>query len=293
MKKASIIRFLLPLLLPFFLAFTQKDLKRLMKNWEQYAFIPSESPGDNIGFTYLHMAKHEVTNLAYDEFLGFLEKEGRKEDLAKARIRNENWKTPNSYNEVLADVYHEYPAYDHYPVVNISHEAAKLYCEWLTLWINKDPMAQNFKKIYFRLPTKQEWIRAARGGHKDAPYPWGGYGLRNAKGEWLANFKRIGAESITFNTVSQKFEVVSQGIHSNPGTTAGRQIGPATVDSYIESDYQLFHMAGNVAEMVQEDGIAMGGSWNSPGFDIQTTSEFKYEKPSPYVGFRPVLVIED
>ena len=293
MKKASIFRFLLPFLLLFCLAFTKDDLKRLMKNWEQYAYIPPNKVDDNLGYEYLYMAKHEVTNMDYDEFLDFLVQEGRKEDLETARIYNENWNTSNSFKDPLTDLYHEHPTYNAYPVVNISHEAAKLYCEWLTQWINKDPMVKNFKKIYFRLPTKKEWIRAAKGGQEYAPYPWGGYGLRNAKGEWLANFKRIGAESITFNTVAQKFEVVGQGLHFNRGTTSGRQIGPAPVDSYLENNYKLFHMSGNVAEMIEEKGIAMGGSWNSPGYDIQTNSESTYQKPSPMVGFRPVLVIED
>ncbi len=49
-------------------------------------------------------------------------------------------------------------------------------------------------------------------------------------------------------------------------------------------------MCGNVAEMIDSNGIAMGGSWNSTGYDVQVTSEFIYDAPNPFVGFRPVRV---
>jgi hypothetical protein len=48
-------------------------------------------------------------------------------------------------------------------------------------------------------------------------------------------------------------------------------------------------MSGNVAELLQEPGIAAGGGWNSTGYDIRIESTMKFDGPSPTVGFRPMF----
>jgi hypothetical protein len=47
-------------------------------------------------------------------------------------------------------------------------------------------------------------------------------------------------------------------------------------------------MSGNVAEMTNEN-IALGGHWNSPGYDIRITSETSVNESSPFIGFRPIM----
>jgi hypothetical protein len=49
-------------------------------------------------------------------------------------------------------------------------------------------------------------------------------------------------------------------------------------------------MCGNVAEMVYERGVAYGGSYLDPGYDIRIDSEKPYDGPSPLVGFRVIAV---
>jgi hypothetical protein len=49
-------------------------------------------------------------------------------------------------------------------------------------------------------------------------------------------------------------------------------------------------MCGNVAEMVAERGVAFGGSFLDPGYDIRIDSETSYNAPSPKVGFRVIAV---
>ena len=48
-------------------------------------------------------------------------------------------------------------------------------------------------------------------------------------------------------------------------------------------------MCGNVAEMISEKGIALGGSWKDTGYDVRIESTANYTEPSPTVGFRPMM----
>jgi len=94
-----------------------------------------------------------------------------------------------SYNEPFMRNYFSHPAFDDYPVVGVNWKQAKAFCNWRTsLWDGfKGENEPNSEE--FRLPTEAEWEHAARGGNAIAPYPWGGYNIRNTKGCLLANFK--------------------------------------------------------------------------------------------------------
>ena len=49
-------------------------------------------------------------------------------------------------------------------------------------------------------------------------------------------------------------------------------------------------MCGNVAEMVDKQGVAFGGSFLASSYDIRIDSETRYDAPSPKVGFRMIAV---
>lgn len=90
----------------------------------------------------------------------------------------------------------------------------------------------------FRLPSEQEWEYAARGGKQDAPYPWGAYYTRNAKGCLLANFK--------------------PGRGNYPEDGGQRTV---KVDSYFPNDYGLYCMAGNVSEWTRSAFVENANSF--------------------------------
>ena len=204
-----------------------------------------------------------------------------------------------SYNEPMTRNYFWHPAFDDYPVVGITWTQANAFCYWRTnLWNTYNNQSGNVNTEDFRLPTEHEWEYAARGGHDLAPYPWGGYYVRNAKGCILANFKP------------------GRGNYPEDG-------GLYTVkaDAYFPNDYGLYNMAGNVAEWTSsafyENAYAFlhdlnpdirfdakkddpkawkrkvirGGSWKDIAFFIQTgTRNYEYQDTAKsYVGFRCAL----
>ncbi len=202
-----------------------------------------------------------------------------------------------SYNEPMTRQYYTHPAFDDYPVVGVTWKMANAFNYWRTLLWNKYA-EDGVMSEDFRLPTETEWEYASRGGHDFAPFPWGGYYLRNAKGCLLANFKP------------------GRGNYPEDG-------GLYTVkaDAYFPNDYGLFNMSGNAAEWTQsafyentysfshdlnptitynakeDDSEAMkrkvvkGGSWKDVGHYLQTNvRHWEYQDTAKsYIGFRSAL----
>jgi formylglycine-generating enzyme required for sulfatase activity len=234
------------------------------------------------------MMSGEVTNLDYREFLHHLKAAGRDADYEKARVRPEGWTALGSGAAEKAQFYHEFQAYEEYPVVNITQEAARLYCQWLTGKLQAD---NPDTKIEVRLPTEKEWMYAAQGGNDATPYPLGYY-LRNNKGQYLYNFKVLGDESIHTDPATGQLVVKAD---SKPGAAAAADFfGPSPVAMYQPNSYGLYNTSGNVAEMLQEEGRTKGGSFNSTGFDIRIDAPDQYsgfKGASPYIGFRALLAV--
>lgn len=222
-----------------------------------------------------YMSKYEVTNLQYLTFIEELKKNNEIEKYNIAQIDTSQWNTVQY--EPYASLYHRHPAYSNYPVVNISYEGALLFCEWLTNKYNTYSK-KKFKKVLFRLPTKEEWENAAHGGLKQNDYPWGGYLLNDWKGQDLCSYMKIRESAISYNREKDDFEIINMGQASISFL--------CEVDYYKENGYGIFNISGNAAEMTQEKGIARGGSYLCPGYDVRIESTLKYDKPSTEIGFR-------
>ena len=274
-----------------FSSFSEINKKVLSKNMQKkYAYVPSGKvtiAKEELSVAGFFMMKSEVSNLDYKEFLAFLKREGRTEDLKIAQIHNEGWQIDGKFNEPYVKTYASHPSFNDYPVVNISNEAALLYCEFLKESINKNNALKGYKIKEVRLPLKAEWIMAAKAGRDLAPYPWGGYYVRNAKGCVLANFNGMGSQNITKNYKTGKLEIIEDVF-----------IGQRTVQStlpvftFFPNDYDLYNMSGNVAEMIADENVAMGGSWNSTGYDVRIESEMPMKDYSCEIGFRPIFIVE-
>lgn len=276
-------------------SFISKDenLKKLPKSFrEDYAYIPAGKVyigKDSSAINDFFICRHEVSNLEYRTFLNELSKAGKTEELKKCIVDSTNWegldRKPNP-NPMLY-YYFRHPAYDNYPVVNINQEAATLYCKWLTEKINKE--AQNGLLFECRIPTRTEWIGAAQGSSRYLIYTWPGSLLLNSKGLTLCNYIKIGSEDIHYNDTLKTYQIMEPR-HPVSGNTVTDITAP--VYSYWPNQFGLFNMNGNVAEIVSEKGIAVGGSWHSTGYDVRNESVMYYDVSSPQIGFRPILIIK-
>ncbi|MEZ5174394.1 MAG: SUMF1/EgtB/PvdO family nonheme iron enzyme [Bacteroidia bacterium] len=217
----------------------------------------------------LYASKYEVSNMQYLTYLNYLRQSDDSSLLALAQIDTSNWNRSAAFNEPYVHYYHSHPAYQNYPVVNISYEAANKYCEWLTKQYNA-ASGKKFEKVLFRLPTEKEWITAAQAGDNNAMYPWKGEYLRNKSGQVLCNYKREMTDTLAIEGKNMASADVT-----------------APVNSYWKNSYGLFNMSGNVAEMVDEKGIAKGGSWlYGPEFlKVDQVQEYDGDAQT-YIGFR-------
>ena len=110
----------------------------------------------------------------------------------------------------------------------------------------------------------------------------------------MCNFRRVGDENINFDTLNKKLIV---DFKNNPyASNTASELNDASmitepVKFYFPNDFGLYNICGNVAEMVQEKGIAKGGSWRSPGGDVQVKSRVHFSKPTRDIGFRFFMVL--
>jgi len=226
----------------------------------------------------LYAGKYEVSNFLYRQFLQDLANSKRIELFNKVQVDSINWRDNMAYNEPYVTYYFRHPAYNNYPVVNVSFEAAIAYCEWLTTKYNSFP-ERKFKKVIFRLPAGSEWEFAAKGGLEKNSYAWGNRLIEND--QLKCNYFRIGDENLKRDSTTGKI-IIDKG----PWLQNDHAEITSPVDSYWPNKYGMFNVCGNVAEMVQEKGISMGGSWKCPGGEVKVTSRARYSKSSTDLGFR-------
>lgn len=234
-----------------------------------------------------YMYETELSNLDYKEYLAWLKNNNKLEELAIVQVDTAKWSSPSAYNDPLIHYYFQHPAYNSYPLVNVSYESAQLYCKWLTARLNESVKGITVEAM---LPTHAQWLWAARGGYVLSPFSWGGPYMYTPDGKPYCNFNSIGEQSIHYNAEKKCYEIMNDwtgasGIGSNASDIT------APVKSYYKSRYGLYNLNGNVAEMVAEKGVAMGGSWKSPGYDVRNESVENFNGACPSVGFRPILKI--
>lgn len=277
--------------------FTKKEetlsinkINHLLK--EQFAFIPSGLTfvkGQKTAVKSFIISKTVITNKEYRAFLDDLAAQENKVQLEQAKIHAENWKKIGISGKKMAEMYASHPAFDDFPVVNITSKGAELYCNWLSEKLNESlPAGQ---KIHFRLPTKAEWNRVTFGEDTTQIYAWKGNRLEDDKGRYKANFSPIGEAAIARDNEGN-FIVVKDAL--NPSYKMKQHLNMICVSTmYSPNHFGLYNLNGNVAELLYNGKEAVGGSWMSTGYDIRNKSVQAFHGASIDVGFRVVAVIDE
>jgi sulfatase modifying factor 1 len=222
-----------------------------------------------------YITENEITNGEYKLFLGWLQQNGNTAEYLRNLPDTTVWKDELVSFAPFVDYYLQHPAYADYPLVGITLEQAKAYCSWF----NQTYQSKKGRKVSFYIPTKKEWIRAARGESTNI-YPWGGPYTRNSKGNYLANFKYVDASQIQNDESKNDYQITTI------DDTSGGGFITTTAKSYYPNMYGAYNMSGNVAELISDDTVAMGGSWNDVGYDIRVESTQSAVKPTSTIGFR-------
>lgn len=306
------------------------------------------------------MDAEEITNNEYRQFLYSVSELAQNGDrywdatlLASVVPNPKVWEEEFTYHygDRMTQYYFEHSAFDNYPVVGVSWDAAEKFAEWRTIWLNNGQQtkyegggglfsfggkkkkaaaaaaAANAGPVLgatgpagptgaggaaastfvdnspietrypnFRLPTEAEWEYAARGGKEISKYPWGNPYTRNRDGCFLANFKP------------------GRGAYADDGYQY-----TAPVNAFLPNTFNLYNMAGNVAEWCRDDfspvynplvwdlnplflydetteansphygkKVVRGGAWNDISYYLQTgTRTFEYrDVASASIGFR-------
>jgi formylglycine-generating enzyme required for sulfatase activity len=208
--------------------------------------------------------------------------QGRKDEFLKARPDYKQWSIfQKQENSSMEQHYFSHPAYDNFPVVNVSREGAEMYCVWLTKEIIntvEDKKKSQYNDV--RIPVREEWVMAASSGGTKYPYPWGEQPDRLIKDAQV--YATYAQEKNTLNEIANKQDVTT------------------SVIAYLPNDFGLYNMSGNVAEMVYDDiklktaGTA-GGGWMSTADEIKILAPDTYSGivlPNVCIGFRVVMTVK-
>ncbi|MFC6996317.1 T9SS ring complex lipoprotein PorK/GldK [Rufibacter roseus] len=273
----------------FHMGQTDQDIAASMSNMNKQVTIG--------GF---YMDETEITNNEYRQFMEVMLTDSL-DILGEPYVRGvlypdtSVWTKDFTYHmgDPLVEYYYSHPAFDDYPVVGVSWNAAKEFNRWRTKHKNDFNASNDMAPVPgFRLPSEAEWEYAARGGRDLATYPWGGPYLRNASGCMLANFKP------------------GRGDYYSDGFTYTAPVG-----QYYPNDFGLYDMAGNVAEWCEDAyssvtvpitwdlnptyydtaevrKIVRGGSWKDIAYFLETgVRNFEHkDSASSYIGFRSAMI---
>lgn len=237
----------------------------------------------------------EVTNIDYQEFLFFVKRDSTDEYFQGAVP------TLKVLDKSKAD-YFSSPQYRFFPIVGLTFEQANEYCKWRGRFIThlfgkKHKRAMNF---VFRLPTEVEWELAASNGLDKHRNPYGIEGIQTITYKVNPKASEFVRDKISTskNGVEVSKDIEQAGLIKDVPFNVKRKLPyflqfdtPYYTYSFYRNDYGIYKMIGNVAEFIEEKGIAKGGSFRDELPNSKITARRKYDRPSDDIGFRCVCEV--
>lgn len=212
----------------------------------------------------LYACDIEITNARYKRFLCAIANDQQKYDACMADTNV--WKNYAYADTVLTHHYWQHKAFDEYPVVGVTWEAANEFCRWMTRKAEENTL---LPPCTIRLPTEDEWkLMVVKPDSK-------GMDLSCPQGF-----------DTSINCYCFNFYVVDTVINE------AQDGGYFTVrsDAYWPNSRGLFNVHGNVAEMTTDKNVCKGGGWRDSFSDCAVHMRKKYILPSGEVGFRIVAI---
>ena len=216
----------------------------LMGSTEDEVAGSDERPQHKVYLDAFWIDKYEVTNTLY-----------------KRCVEAARCQPPFAKYSLTRLSYYDDSQFEDYPVVNVSWDDAKLFCEWSGK----------------RLPTEAEWEKAARGtGGQN--YPWG-YEFDQSR---VNNNQVVGD---TTRVGSYPNGASSYGVMDMAGN-----VGEWVADWYDASYYRVSPERNPTGPASGNHHVQRGGSFGSNAGGIRAAIRFNYIGPSDVnIGFRCVL----
>ncbi|NVJ89678.1 MAG: gliding motility lipoprotein GldK [Flavobacteriaceae bacterium] len=197
-----------------------------------------------------------------------------------------------SYNDPMHQDYFNHQSYGDYPVVGVTWDQAKAFCNWRTKKKNKYQKSRRKAALVpdFRLPTEAEWEYAARGGLEFATYPWGTGSTTSDRGCFLANFKPVrgnyAVDGALYTMEAKSYNANDYGLYNMAGNVAEWTNTAYNLSSY----YMASTMNPNVEDRKNKRKIIRGGSWKDVAYYLEVSSrDYEYaDTARSYIGFRTV-----
>ena len=207
-----------------------------------------EKPSHSVILQEYYIDKFEVTNSQY-----------------RLCVSGNVCKPPSLFSSSTRSNYFNNPSYDNYPVIYVSWDDARTYCEWFGA----------------RLPTEAEWEKAARGGLDGKIYPWGDENPSCDRG--AANGANFGGCTSLDTIIVENFGANGYGIYDMAGNVW------EWVADWYESSYYNYTPSDN--PLGPQSGITKvirGGRWSSTvgGLRVAGRNNAYPSDSTEYGGFR-------